>query len=460
MIIPRKTVNRISEIVLLLIAAISGGILITYAVMPMGSALILYLAGAVFTASLIMVIRVWLDPDRVRASQSDAMLSLASRTFYALRSGLNAENAQRVCDMLLPATDAVAVAITDEEVILGYSGVDKDLNGTGEPIRTTATAAVIEDGKMRVFYTAEEIGFPEMRGNIKAGIITPLLVSDVPVGTLKFYYPNARKVTETQQSIARGFSDLISTQVAAAKLEEQKKLATSMELKALQSQINPHFLFNTINTISSFIRTDPAKARVLLREFATFYRRALEDSTDLIPLAREVEQTSRYLQFEIARFGEDRLQLITDVPEELAEIAVPSFMIQPLVENSVKHAMPSRGCLHITIAAERQNEDDLAISVADDGVGMSEEQMKKLKAPESSLKKVAYSGSASGTNSGSSIGIAVRNINDRVHGFYGTESHMFVEGEEGKGTKITLFLKHGCVSHENIEELMHEAANQ
>lgn len=452
--IPRKTVNRISEIVLLIIAAITGSVLLTYAVNPVGPNFWLYTAGFVFTASLIMVIRVWLDPDRVRASQSDAMLSLASQTFYSLRGGLNTESAQQVCDTLLPSTDAIAVAITDDEVILGYAGVDKDLNVTGAPIRTTATAAVIEDGQMRVFYTAEDIGFPVIRGNINAGIITPLIVSDAPIGTLKFYYPSARKVTETQQSIARGFSLLISTQVAAANMEAQKKLATSMELKALQSQINPHFLFNTINTISSFIRTDPAKARELLREFATFYRRALEDSTDLIPLAREMEQTARYLQFEIARFGEDRLQLIVDLPEDLAELSVPAFIIQPLVENSVKHAMPSRGCLHITVSAKRENEDDLAISVSDDGVGMSEEQMKKLKAPESSLKKTPNSMASSGTNSGSSIGIAVRNINDRVHGFYGPESHMFVDGEEGKGTTITLFLKHGCVVHNSIDELM------
>lgn len=454
--VSRKTFNRVSEVILLAVAAITGGVLLTYTGRPVGNAAILYVSGTVFTASLIMVIRVWLDPDRVRASQSDAMLGLASQTFYALRGGLNAASAQRVCDILLPSTDAIAVAMTDDEVILGYAGVDKDLNATGAPIRTKATAAVIEDGQMRVSYTAEEIGFPESRGNIRAGIIVPLLVSDSPVGTLKFYYHNARKLTETQQSIARGFGELISTQVAAANMEAQKKLATSMELKALQSQINPHFLFNTINTISSFIRTDPMKARELLREFATFYRRALEDSTDLIPLAREVEQTARYLQFEIARFGEDRLQLITEVPEELAEISVPSFMIQPLVENSVKHAMPARGTLHITVSAKREGGDDLSITVADDGVGMSEEQVKKLKTPESSLKKATRAASTATAveNTESGIGIAVGNINDRLHGFYGQESHMFVESEEGVGTTIKLFLKHGCVPHSSIDELM------
>ncbi|MBO4365012.1 MAG: histidine kinase [Eggerthellaceae bacterium] len=437
MVMSRKVKNRVSEVILLLIAAFSGSMLLISAMSPKNPIWMMLIFGVVFTASLILVIRVWLDPDRVRASQSDAMLDLASRTFYAIRSGLNAKNAQNVCDMLLPATDAVAVAITDTQVILGYAGVDKDLNGTGEPIRTTATNAVLEDGQVRVLYSADEIGFPVERGHINAAIITPLLVSDKPVGTLKFYYPRASKVTETQQSIARGFSDLISTQIAASALEEQKKLATSMELKALQYQINPHFLFNTINTISSFIRTDPAKARVLLREFATYYRRALEDSKDMIPLAREVDQTARYLQFEMARFGEDRLNFTSDVPEALAELSVPAFMVQPLVENCVRHAMPSRGCLHITVSARRENEDDLAIVVADDGIGMGEK----------SLARIKQAGASS-----DGLGIAVRNINERVHGFYGPESHMFVESEEGVGTTVTLFLKHGCTAEVAIPQ--------
>ena len=286
---------------------------------------------------------------------------------------------------------------------------------------------------MQVLYTAEEIGFPERRNVINAAIIVPLIVSDNVVGTLKFYYPHARKVTATQQSIASGFADLLSSQIAAWKFKDQKKLATSMELKALQSQINPHFLFNTINTISSFIRTDPAKARVLLREFATFYRRTLEDASDLIPLYREVDQTSRYLQFEIARFGEDRLQLSCDIPDDLAGLLVPAFMIQPLVENSVKHAMPATGTLHIAIKASRVNDDDLSIDVSDDGVGMSEESRSTIK------KKKESTG----------LGIAVRNINDRMKGYYGPESHMHVESEEGVGTTITLLLKHGCTPREH-----------
>ena len=104
----------------------------------------------------------------------------------------------------------------------------------------------------------------------------PLFVGGRVEGTLKFYYRDPRKITETLRSIAHGFAQLLATQMAAVEMETQRKLAASMELKMLQTQINPHFLFNTINTIASFIRTDPMKARTLLREFAVSTWRTLE----------------------------------------------------------------------------------------------------------------------------------------------------------------------------------------
>ncbi|MGI6534833.1 MAG: histidine kinase [Eggerthellaceae bacterium] len=122
---------------------------------------------------------------------------------------------------------------------------------------------------------------------IQAAIISPLVMSNKVVGTLKFYYAHPHFINDTEKSIAEGFASILSTQIAAAAMEQQRKLATSMELRALQTQINPHFLFNTLNTIAAFIRMDPDKARVLLREFATFYRKTLENEGDLIELSKE-----------------------------------------------------------------------------------------------------------------------------------------------------------------------------
>ena len=289
------------------------------------------------------------------------------------------------------------MAITDKDQILGYSGFEEDSNPAGTDIRTHATHATIADGKMRVLFTAEDIGFPSGASTIRAAIIVPLVVGPRVEGTLKFYYRRANHISETQKSIAEGFGQLLSTQMAAAALEEQTKLATSMELKALQSQINPHFLFNTINTIASLIRTNPEKARMLLREFAVFYRRTLEDSADLILFAREIEQTLRYFAFEIARFGEDRVAMEVDIEPEVEDMLIPPFLIQPLVENAVRHAMPSEGKLTISIIGRVEGE-DVIVSVADDGVGMSEHARQNILHPESST----------------GMGIAVKNVHDRM----------------------------------------------
>lgn len=423
----RQALYRSVEVMLLVVALLAGAATVFFLTDSARDVRFMTISGLVLTACLIVLIRLWMNPDRVRAGQTDAVLNLASRMLACMDGGLKEESAQRICDMLLPETSAIAVAITDKQVILGYSGRGQETNPQDAPIRTAATHAVLDSGEMQVLFSSDAIGFPDERRAINGAIVVPLTMGAETVGTLKFYYPSARKINETQRSIAAGFGELLSTQLAATALEEQKRMVTSMELKALQSQINPHFLFNTINTIASFIRTDPAKARVLLREFAVFYRRTLEDASDLIPLAREVDQTERYLRFEMARFGEDRLQLTCSIPSQVSEMLVPAFMVQPLVENAVKHAMPATGCLHISICAEPQA-NDLVIRIIDDGVGMSEERRANIME----------------TSSQTGLGIAVRNIRDRIQGYFGAESFMRVESEEGSGTTITLFLKGGC----------------
>lgn len=421
---------------LLFTTALFAGVIILWSLFTAKAVWIPGVAGVFFTASVVVLLRLILDPDNVRARQTDSMLRLAGQTLACVQDGLNEKSAQKVCRLLLPSSSAAAVAITDKERILGYIGIDSDVNPIGGLVQTQATHDTIKDGGMRILYSFDEIGFPVEKGNIGAAIIVPLAFGGHVEGTLKFYYRRPQQISETQKSIAEGFGKLLSTQIAASALEQQTKLATSMELKMLQSQINPHFLFNTINTIASLVRTDPTKARVLLREFAVFYRRTLEGSADLITLNRELEQTSRYFTFEMARFGEDRLLLKTDIAFDVGEVLIPSFLIQPLVENSVRHALPSTGRLEIVVTGERQG-DDVLICVKDNGVGMSEEDRLKILKPASSK---------------GGMGIAVKNIHDRMRGYFGTDSQMKVESEVGKGTTISLLLKDGALNNDALGE--------
>ena len=415
------------EMFMFTITVLSGLVLIWNLIAPNNNIIALFCAGIVFTLSIVVVIRLLMDPDSVRARQSDAMLKLASRTLACMNEGLDRTAAEKICELLLPSTAAIAVAITDKDRILAYSGYEESENPSGSIIRTHATHATIADGEMRVLFTPEDIGFPDEDSNIKAAIIVPLTVGRNVEGTLKFYYRRASHISETQKSIAEGFGQLLSTQMAAAALEEQTNLATSMELKMLQSQINPHFLFNTINTIASLIRTDPETARKLLREFAVFYRRTLEDSADLIMFGREMEQTRRYFTFEVARFGSDRVAMVEDIDSRIDDMMVPPFLMQPLVENAVRHAMPSEGKLSISITGEVIGQ-DVIVRVMDDGVGMTEESRQNILHPESST----------------GLGIAVKNVHDRICGYFGPGTYMDVESELGVGTCVKLVLKGGA----------------
>lgn len=408
------------------------------------------LAGIVFTLSLVLVMRLLMDPDSVRARQTGAVMKLSSQMLHCMDKGMersaeggsvmSPDTAQEICRLLLPATSAIAVAITDTHQILGYRGHGEKDTPAGLAIRTDATMATIDDGQMRILLTPEEIGFSAgadaKRGPISAAIIVPLFVGHNKLfGTLKFYYRRPRHVSETQKSIAEGLGELLSTQLAAGALEEQTKLATSMELKMLQSQINPHFLFNTINTIASLIRTDPNKARGLLREFAVFYRRTLEDSADLIRFSREMEQTQRYFSFEVARFGAERVSMETRIEPAVRDMLVPAFLIQPLVENAVRHAMPAEGKLTITVSGMVVGS-DVFIAVSDDGTGMTEEACRNILHPESST----------------GLGIAVKNVHDRISGYFGADSHMEVESKLGVGTTMTLVLADAAPGPEDNED--------
>ncbi len=296
------------------------------------------IAGLVAISLGLLVTQLYTRPDHLRAMQSDMILTVANETLAYMRQGLSQESAQAVCRIVLAHTDVAAVAITDTEDVLGFAGVGEDHHSVGEPILTRATHEVVETGEHRILHNRFEIGCPELECRLNAAIVVPLEMRDAPAGTLKFYYTSPRQMNETQIAMAEGLAQLLSTQLELSELDRQVELATRMELRALQAQINPHFLFNTINTIASLVRTDPAKARDLLRQFAAFYRRTLESQQDMVPLEKELEYARMYLSFEQARFG-DRLEVHEEVDDDLFDLELPAFVIQPLVENAVQHGM-------------------------------------------------------------------------------------------------------------------------
>ncbi len=386
--------------------------------------LALELSAAIALAiSCILLGRFSKSPDKMIAEQTNRMLTLAGDTLGFMRESLSEESASKACALLLPFTEASSAAIFTKDGLLGKAGCDDIWEACGDPIPIPEAIVRFEYGARFVLATESSLG-KKLPSDLKSCIAAPLKVADNLVGILKLYYSKQLRIDETQQAMAMGFAVLLSTQLALSELDAKTELATKMELRALQAQINPHFLFNTINTIASLIRTDPRQARVLLREFAIFYRRTLESSQDLITIELELIQTMRYLGFERARFGADRIQLTYFVESGLDDLAVPAFIIQPIVENAVGHAMrPNGETLNIRIEVKRDN-NNVVISVADDGIGM----------------KSAETAQAVKKGNSPGAGIALKNVDDRLRSCFGPGSGIHIESTLNVGTTVYLTL--------------------
>ena len=386
------------------------------------------------TLFLVSSILFFLDPDKLQSQYTERTLGIASDMLGDLQGGLTAQTADAICRHLLPETRAMTIAVTDRAHVIACVGTLATDFAPGSPIRTPATHYALEHGIIQSFTHAPyEAPGNAGRHEVPAGIVAPLKVRGRAVGALKFYYRGSREIDRTQYALAAGYAELISTQLAMRELEHQEELTARAEVRALQAQINPHFLFNTLNTIASFTRTDPLRARELLREFAAFYRATLDNSGSLIPVSREVEQTQRYLVFEKARFGEDRIVEDMVVEDDVKDAPVPAFVIQPLVENAVRHAMRDEGPLHITVRVVSDGADTLLITVADDGVGMDEKTASRLFSTGEEPVDINQP-------QGGGAGVAMRNISERIRRFYGPRSSAQVLSVPGQGTTIILHL--------------------
>lgn len=412
------------EMLMFTFVVLSGFALLWSIAMPIKNIGIMVGAGIVFTFSLVVVIRLLMDPDNVRARQSDAMLKLASQTLACMKEGLNKSSAQKVCRLLLPSTAAIAVAITDKDQILGYAGSEEERNPTGSEVRTHATHATLEDGKMRILLTAEDIGFPT-ETSIKAAIIVPLAMGGHVEGTLKFYYRRPHHISETQKSIAEGFGKLLSTQMAAAALEQQTKLATSMELKALQSQINPHFLGNTLEVINWEARlAGDVKVSMMLEALSTILEATMDRShRSTIRLSEELHYVNAYLTIIGHRLGR-RLTVEREIDESLLEMQVPRLVMQPILENAVEHGVGNKQHGVIVIRARRENSEWMSLEVENDSP-LTPDAEARIRALLTSEEQPAGIGATS---------LGIRNVHQRLRILYGEESGLSVKTTKNGST--------------------------
>jgi two-component system LytT family sensor kinase len=202
------------------------------------------------------------------------------------------------------------------------------------------------------------------------------------------------------------------------KLEQQERLLLQARMEALQSQINPHFLFNTLNSVASLVRRDPDSAREMIVKLGNILRRLLRKGDSFVPLSEELEFLDDYLDIEVARFGRDKLKVVKELEPASLDLLVPSMILQPLVENAVKHGFASKVECGSIYLRSRCAEQRVVIEVEDDGVGMS----------------------VSGTTTSSGTGIGMLNVTERLQVVYGDAAEITVESQPGRGTLIRMAL--------------------
>ncbi|MGP9527439.1 sensor histidine kinase [Glutamicibacter sp. AOP5-A2-18] len=322
-----------------------------------------------------------------------------------LERGLTKEGAAKSAKALRRLLNCQVLLISDSTRILATdSGIE--FTAQLEEDAAEASASTLATGKTQVKHsTSMDI------------VAAPIMVGDQVVGAVIALSQRAGA------SFVRAVSEVavfVSAQVSTAQLDESKAMLLEAQMRALRAQISPHFIYNSLNAIASFINTDPARARELVIEFADFTRYSFRRRGEFTTLAEELEEIDRYLLLEKARFG-DRIKVSLQIAPEVLPTQIPFLALQPLVENAVRHgleARPDGGVISITATEDGMH---AVISVEDDGMGMDPEQLASVLA---------------GTTTTMHVGL--RNVDLRLRQLYGNSNGLIIETAPGAGTLITL----------------------
>lgn len=353
------------------------------------------------------------DEQKIRAFQAEKVLSIADRSLPLLQNNLDQKSAAKIISMIKKESQVDAVSITDKEKVLAFTGAGDDHHLPGEKIKTEASYKAIKEKRSILIKSKEKINCNNPQCPLTDAVITPLKIKNNVYGLLKLYRCN-QQMTVLDIKLAEGISNLLATQIKLARLSKQAELKSEAELKALQAQINPHFLFNSLNAIAAACRTKPKEARKLLIKLAGIFRRTLNRDVYQISLGEEIEFCRDYLSIEKARLDK-RLKVKWQIPDQLKTTIIPPFIIQPLVENSIKHGIyPQEKGGEIIVSAGKKN-GSLKIIIKDNGPGINEKKVSEIK-------------------NGNNNRIGINNIKERLHSIYGSEAQLLIKSKKGEGT--------------------------
>lgn len=309
-----------------------------------------------------------MEKDNEKTSGINLALHVANQCLPHFRKGLdNPDEMKAAADIILQSTICSAIMITNREEILAFScSPEKDFTLVKSLLNTQILDAM--EQHKTICMSEADVSDP-LAAVIKnyVMIAVPMTNRNQVSGCLCLFYKKHWHQAQSDIAFAENLSALFSTQLELSDLNYEKNLRRKAEIKALRSQVNPHFLYNALNTISCMCRENPERARELSRTLSVYYRQTLESHHEMTNLHTELYQVLRYLEMEQARF-EENLSIETDVPEHL-NCSIPSFILQPLVENAVHYGADSTGLRTVAIRA-RQTPDGIRVEVADRGPGI------------------------------------------------------------------------------------------
>ncbi|WP_030973711.1 sensor histidine kinase [Streptomyces sp. NRRL S-1824] len=352
-------------------------------------------------------------------------LHTASLAAPPLRAGLTEESARKSARRLRSLLGTDALCLTDRDRVLVWDG-EGDHHGKHvmDQVR-----GLLASGRDTAFHSdCDDLDCP-----LRWAVAVPLTVDHRVLGTLIAYAPRESAV------LARAAGEVarwVCVQLELAELDRSRTQLIEAEIRALRAQISPHFIFNSLAAIASFVRTDPEQARELLLEFADFTRYSFRSHGDFTTLADELHSIDQYLALVRARFGK-RLSVRLQVAPEVLPVALPFLCLQPLVENAVKHGLEGAVALRRDLNSARAGETPIRISISaldagseavvvieDDGSGMDPERLRQILRGEG----------------GTSTGIGLLNVDERLRQVYGDDYGLVIETGIGAGMKITVRL--------------------
>jgi len=363
----------------------------------------------------------------LEANAAHLALKIARRTLPFLRKGLTHESAQKTANIIYETIEDIdGLVLYGNHEVSGYAGGKNFRNFFENSFLKHSLNPEETFKREKTLKENIQIGHPltaqghVMDPSISQALI-PLKEPNEATGFIAFFKMDYKKISPLEIQIAYGLSLLISTQIEISKLNFQSELLSKARIKFLQAQINPHFLFNALNTIVYYCRVKPEKARELIIQLGNFYRKNLTNNDSLIDLKKEISHVRSYFQLEKARFGE-KIHLFIDLPRDI-ECKLPPLTLQPIVENAVKHGLlPKKEPGKITITGMIDDE-KLVITISDNGQGMSTEHLNNLFAIQDEKEH-----------------IGLLNVHERLKNLFGKTFGLSIKSKINEGTTVSVIL--------------------